>query len=94
MKVSKGQSQPKIAAAAFLILYMVLDSPFLHQVLIVTQVVEPRVNGCARRWSCSHEAMHNAGAPACFEGTPWGVVPHKKTPISRYLKSFQDVSQG
>ena len=37
MKVSKGgkgQSQPEIVAAAFLILYMVLGSPFLYQVLI------------------------------------------------------------
>ena len=38
MRVSKGQSQPEIAAAAFLILYMVLGSPFVYQVLIVTQV--------------------------------------------------------
>ena len=36
MKVSKGQSQPEIVAAAFPILYMVLCSPFLYQVLIVT----------------------------------------------------------
>ena len=28
MKVSKGQSQPEIVAAAFLILYMVLGRPF------------------------------------------------------------------
>ena len=32
MKVSKGQSRPEIVAAAFLILYMVLGSPFLYQV--------------------------------------------------------------
>ena len=38
MKVSKGQSQPKIVAAAFRVLYMVLGSPFVWQVLIVTQV--------------------------------------------------------
>ena len=38
MKVSKGQSQPEIVAAAFLILYMALGSPFLYQVLIVTQL--------------------------------------------------------
>ena len=40
MKVSKGQSQPKIAAAAFLILYMVLGSPFLYQVLIATHMTQ------------------------------------------------------
>ena len=34
----KGRSQPEIVAAAFLLLYMVLGSPFLYQVLIVTQV--------------------------------------------------------
>ena len=39
MQVSKGQSQPEIVAAASLILYMVLGSPFLYQVLIVTQMV-------------------------------------------------------
>ena len=38
MKVSKGQSQPEIAAAAFLILYMVLGRPFEYRVLIVTQI--------------------------------------------------------
>ena len=38
MKVSKGQSQPEIVAAAFLILYMVLGSPFVYQVFIVTQL--------------------------------------------------------
>ena len=39
MKGRKGQSQPEIVAAAFLLLYMVLGSPFLYQVfLIVTQV--------------------------------------------------------
>ena len=38
MKVRKGQSQPEIVAAAFLVLYMVLGSPFVYQVLIVTQV--------------------------------------------------------
>ena len=38
MKNGKGQSQPEIVAAAFLILYMVLGSPFVYQVLIVTQV--------------------------------------------------------
>ena len=36
MKVSKGQSQPEIAAAAFLILHMVLGRPFLYRVLIMT----------------------------------------------------------
>ena len=30
MKVSEGQSQPQIAAAAFLILYMALCKPFIH----------------------------------------------------------------
>ena len=39
MNVSKGQSQPEIVAAAFLFLYMVLGSPFLCQVLIVTQLL-------------------------------------------------------
>ena len=43
MKVSKGQSQPEIAAAAFVILYMVLGSPFLYQVLIVTHMRNPAV---------------------------------------------------
>ena len=39
MKVSKGQSQPELVAAAFLILHMALDSPFLHRsVLIVTHL--------------------------------------------------------
>ena len=38
MKVSKGQSQPEIVAAAFLLLCMVLGSPFLYQVLIVAHV--------------------------------------------------------
>ena len=39
MQVSKVQCQPEIVAAAFLILYMVLGSPFLYQVLNVTHVV-------------------------------------------------------
>ena len=38
MKVSQGKTQPEIVAAAFLILYMVLGSPFLYQVLIVTHM--------------------------------------------------------
>ena len=38
MKVSKGQSQPEIVAAAFLILYMVLCRPFYYRVLIMTQI--------------------------------------------------------
>ena len=38
MKVSKGESQPEIVAAAFLILYMAVGSPFLYQVFIVTHV--------------------------------------------------------
>ena len=38
MKVSKGQAQPEMVAAAFLLLYMVLGSPFLYQVLIVTHL--------------------------------------------------------
>ena len=39
MKVGKGQSQPEIVAAAFRILYLVRGSPFLHHVLIVTQLL-------------------------------------------------------
>ena len=42
MKVSKGQSEPEIVAAAFSIPYMVLGSSFLYQVLIVTQVSRGR----------------------------------------------------
>ena len=42
MKVSEGQSQPEIVAAAFLILYMALGSPFLYQVLIVTHLLLDR----------------------------------------------------
>ena len=38
MKVSKGQSQPEIAAAAFLVLFMVLGRPFKYRVLILTHV--------------------------------------------------------
>ena len=38
MKVSKGKTQPEIVAAAFLVVYMVLGSPFLYQVLIATQL--------------------------------------------------------
>ena len=38
MKVSKGQSQPEIVAAAILILYTVLASPFFYRGLIVTQM--------------------------------------------------------
>ena len=38
MKVSKGQSQPEIVAAAFSISYMVLGSSFVYQVLIMTQM--------------------------------------------------------
>ena len=41
MKVSKGQSQPEIVAAAFSIPYMVLGSSFVYQVLIMTQVATP-----------------------------------------------------
>ena len=36
MRVSKGQSQPQMCAAAFVILCMVLGGPFEYQVLIVT----------------------------------------------------------
>ena len=35
MKVSKGQSQPEIVAAAFLILYMVLGSHFLVLIVMI-----------------------------------------------------------
>ena len=52
MKVSKGQSQPEIVAAVFLIMYMVLGRPFQYRVLIVThlfisrvQVASPRSQG-------------------------------------------------
>ena len=38
MKVSKGQSQPYIVAAALVFPYMVLGQPFEYRVLIVTQV--------------------------------------------------------
>ena len=38
MKVSKGQSQPEIVAAAFLLLYMVLGIDHLYQVLMVTHL--------------------------------------------------------
>ena len=37
--MSKGQSQREVVVAAFLILYVVVGSPFLHQVLIVTQLL-------------------------------------------------------
>ena len=37
----KGKTQPEIVSAAFLILYMVLGSPFLYQVLIVTHLFTP-----------------------------------------------------
>ena len=40
-KVSKGRSQPEIAAAAFLVLYMVRGLPFLYRVLIMAQVSLP-----------------------------------------------------
>ena len=61
MKVSKGRSQPEIAAAAFLILYMVLGSPFLYQVLIATQmystfcgVIKPSIHDY--KWSsCEYQ---------------------------------------
>ena len=43
-----GQYQPEIVAAAFLLLYMVLGSPFLYQVLIVTQVWVQRGMGRIR----------------------------------------------
>ena len=39
IKVSKGQSQPQIAAAAFLTPYMVLGRPFQYQVLMVTHML-------------------------------------------------------
>ena len=39
MKVNKGRSQPQIAPAACLILYMVLGRPFYHQVLIATHIM-------------------------------------------------------
>ena len=48
MKVSKGQSQPEIVAAAFEILYMVLGSPFFNQVLIVTHMCGFRIG--LRQW--------------------------------------------
>ena len=41
MKVSTGQSQPEIVAAAFLILRMVLGRPFSYRALIVTNHGEP-----------------------------------------------------
>ena len=43
MKLSKGQSQPEIVAAAFLIPYMVQGRPFKYRVLIVTQKGSPVV---------------------------------------------------
>ena len=58
MKVRKGQSQPEVVAAAFLILYMVLGRPFKYRVVIVTQMdfgpryadgrrLGRRLSGCA-----------------------------------------------
>ena len=38
MKLSKGQSQPETAAAAFLILYMALGRPLYNRVFIMTQL--------------------------------------------------------
>ena len=83
MKVSKGQSRPEIVAAAFLILYMVLGSPFLYQVLIVTPVVE--VQGCcsafglqdrprADSWSVARHCLGWMGAALEDPGqryAPW-----------------------
>ena len=53
MKVSKGQSQPSIAAAAFLILYMVMGRQFEYRVLIVAHVAFDRRSSppAARRMS-------------------------------------------
>ena len=56
MKVSKGKTQPEIVAAAFLLLYMVLGSPFLYQVLIVTHVLPAR--GTQFRSSRSMGSIH------------------------------------
>ena len=53
MKVSKGKTHPEIVAAAFPIVYVVLGSPFLYQVLIVTQVTVRLLAGSSKgRWSC------------------------------------------
>ena len=52
MKVSKGQSQPEIVAAAFLIRYMVLGRPFYYRVLIVTQLILARGK---QSWGVYHQ---------------------------------------
>ena len=52
MKARKGRSQPEIAAAAFLILYIFLGSPFLCRVLIATQMTF-LLAGCALHWEAA-----------------------------------------
>ena len=60
MKVSKGQSQPQIVAAAFLVLHMVLGRPFFYRVLIVTQMAFNVVTWFPLTTKCLGYASHFA----------------------------------
>ena len=64
MKVSKGESQPQKAAAAFLVLYMVLIRPFKCQDLIMTHLLR----------TC-HEGPGQVGPGQTGPGGPGGGGP-------------------
>ena len=66
MTVSKGQSQPQIAAAAFFILYLVLGRPFLYQVLIMTHL-RLSVFGEPLRFSRPHPLHGSPNDSMCEE---------------------------
>ena len=84
MKVSKGQSQPEIVAAAFLILYMVLGSPSLYQVLIETQVgmlldtsfVPDILANLVHHRGTSIGPLEPRGGPASFPADERSAAPH------------------
>ena len=84
MKVSKGQSQPKIVAATFFVLYMVLRSPFLCHVLIVTHMVLfvcpqflVRNHGRIGPWELTTLAHVSAAMPSLWRG--WCKSPRESS---------------
>ena len=69
MKASKGQSQPQIAAAAFLILCMVLGRSFSCRVLIMPQlsyVPSPE----DQNNKSPLKTLDHSGSPVCPETVP------------------------
>ena len=88
-QVSKGQSQPELGAAAFLVLYMVPGIPFEYQVLIVTHFVLGSCffAGTLAGWIRNVHFLLDTNSGMCFVGICqqtnhliWEIWRHQNVP--------------